>query len=139
MSVPVWIEGLPANVLTEGWGVRPEAPLRRTEMDDGGVAVTRRLHRTRTVLPVRWEMTDTQWRVFLDFWLVDLAGGQAWFDCPLTLGRSIQTLRVRFVQTSPPFQVTTPAPGYKDVATELEINDLPALAPATRAAFEAQL
>lgn len=137
--IHLWPNALPARVLREGWSVRPVSPLRRTEMDDGAIAVTRRFARVRTVLPVRWEMTADQFEVFKDFWLRDLGAGQAWFDAPVFLGFAAVVKRVRFASADPVWTAESPAPGIVFVAAELEMSDMPALTDAERAAFEANL
>lgn len=136
--IPVWPSALPARVLRDGFGLQPQSPNRRTEMDDGAVAVTRRYARIRTVLSVRWEMSARQFEVFKDFWRKDLNGGAAWFDAPVFLGYVTVTRRVRFA-SDPPWQVTSPAAGIYFVNAELELADLPALTDSERTGFETDL
>lgn len=134
-----WPAGMPGKLLRDGWGMTPQSPLKRTEMDDGSVAVTRRFHRVRTTFQVRWDMTPVQFEVFKDFWLRDLDGGRAWFDAPVFTGTAEETLTVRFARIDPPWEAVSPRPGLIEVRAELEIADLPALSDEDRATLEGQL
>lgn len=135
MSYPTLPLGLPACALREGWQVVADDALRRTDMDDGQVAVTRRFHRLRTVHSLSWELNGYQLDLALQFWADDLSAGAAWFHCPIVEGSRTRTQLVRFA-SSPPFTVTSPAPGVFRVAFEAELRDLPRLTSTERMALE---
>lgn len=102
----------------------PDDPARRTEMDDGAVAVRRRFHRLRTIIGLSWDLTPHQFALFKAFWALDLDAGTGWFEAPVFDGDCTAVRRLRFA-ASPPWRASQPVNGRLQVASEVELADLP--------------
>lgn len=74
---------LPQYSLRNGWSRVPVSPHKRTEMDDGEIAVARRFARTRGLEQMTWELDQYQFDIATHFWEVDLNAGGDWFLAPL--------------------------------------------------------
>lgn len=124
MAVPVFPCALPCRMLREQWSMEPRDPNRRTEMDDGTMAVRRKLHRIPVEIGVGWEMDRRQVGVFKAWWKTDLDGGVLWFDGPVFDGVCAGSARLRFVDGDPPWRITQPQNGRFLVVAKVEIKDL---------------
>lgn len=133
MTVPTLPAGVPGLALRDAWSVQPDDPLRRTQMDDGQVAVERRFHRLRAIYGVAWELTAAQYDLVQVWWADILDAGQSWFLAPVVEGLRTELRQVRFVA---PFGVTSPACGIFVLQGEVELADLPRLSAAQRMALE---
>lgn len=116
----------------------PKSPNRRTEMDDGAIAVTARHSRVRTVIMVRWRLTPAQYELLGDFWERDLSKGTAWFSAPVFEGLRVRHHDARFAAEDP-FTSSSPLSGVFEVATELELRERPRLTQAERIAIDTSL
>lgn len=138
MSYPVLPPQIPACALRDEWSVRPINPLRRTEMDDGQIAVERRLSRLGGIQTLAWEMGGREFDLLVAFWQQDLNGGEAWFRAPVVEGSRTVARLMRFA-SDPPWQGTSPANGWFRFSFEAELRELPALSQAERIALEVAL
>lgn len=136
MSVPTLPPGVPGLALRDGWGVSPIDPLRRTDMDDGAVALERRFHLVRTLYAIAWELNAAQFDLVQVWWADVLDGGTKWFLAPVVEGLRSEARQVRF--TKPP-AITSPACGIYLLTGEVETADLPRMTPAERMATEVWL
>ena len=130
---------LPQCSLRSGWSLSPVDPNRRTELDDGDIAVERSLSRTRTIVGMLWELSPPQKEVALDFWQRDLHAGQAWFMAPVSVGTCVRILSCQFHvggNQEPPFVVTSPQNGVFHMQFQLATRELPVLTPNQRMAFD---
>lgn len=139
-AVPVWPCALPCCVLRGAWGMEPVSPNRATEMDDGSVAVTRKLALIRTLTDVGWETNPTEFEIFKAWWRGDLDAGRLWFDGPSYEGGGCtEWRRLRFAAgETPPWRVTQPSNGRLLIAARLEIADLPVISPEDRESLEVE-
>lgn len=131
---------LPQCSLRSGWGMRPLDPNKRTDMDDGDVAVTRKFARTRTLHDMVWELSAVQKEIALDFWQRDLNAGASWFLCPVSVGTCTRLLQCQFHVDSggsgSPFSVSSPKTGIFHMNFQLATKDLPLLTQTQRLAFD---
>jgi hypothetical protein len=131
--------GSPLNrALRQDWSMRPVNPLRRTEMDDGMIAVERRMSRLSGIQTLSWEMSGAQFDLLVAFWAEDLNGGESWFQAPVVEGTRTVPRLVRFA-ADPPWQGTSPAGGWFRFAFEAELRDIPLLSLSERMALEAYI
>lgn len=138
MSYPSLPSQIPACALRDDWSMRPVNPLRRTEMDDGQIAVERRLSRLGGIQTLSWEMSGAQFDLLVAFWADDLNGGESWFRAPVVEGIRTVPRLMRFA-SDPPWQGISPANGWFRFSFEAELRDLPLLSMAERMALEAYL
>ncbi len=134
MTYPVLPPALPGLALRDDWTLTPDDPHRRTEMDDGAVAVTRKNALLRAVYAVSWDLSALEYDAAVAFWADELNAGQSWFIAPVVMGRGNTPQRVRFAST-PPWTATSPANGRFQLTFELEVKDLPRLTSAQRIAI----
>lgn len=127
---------IPACALRGEWMLAPVDPARRTEMDDGYVAVERRLSRLSGTQRLVWEMTGPALDLLIAFWADDLNGGTAWFTAPVIEGSRTELRLIRMTGGQPPWQATSVAGGVFRFAFDAEIRDLPLLSAAERMAVE---
>ena len=138
MTYPTIPSQIPACALREDWSMRPVNPLRRTEMDDGHIAVERRMSRLSGIQTLSWEMQGPQFDLLVAFWAEDLNGGESWFHAPVVEGTRTVPRLMRFA-SDPPWQGTSPANGWFRFTFEAELRDVPVLALAERMALECWL
>lgn len=138
MTIPVLPSVIPACALRPDWSVSPVDPLRREEMDDGYLTVTRRLSRLAGMQTLVWEMTGEAFDLLVAFWADDLDAGAKYFYCPVVEG-SRTCMRMVRMSGNPPWQGSSPANGVYRFAFEAELREIPLLTFGERAATEAWL
>lgn len=134
-TLPAFPAFLPLKVLRDSWSMVPDSPLRRTEMDDGAIAVERRFARVRTVVSVGWDFDGAGFELFRHWWLHDLDAGARWFQAPVFEGLGETTRSARFA-SNPPWQATSPVNGVLTVTFQLELLDLPVITAQERTVLE---
>lgn len=125
---------LPQCSLRTDWTLSPINPNRRTEMDDGETAVSRRFSRIGGTMGMGWELDGAQFAVAQDFWARDLNGGASWFLAPVFLGLEPVIAQCRF-SSDPPWTASSPKNGVIKMTFELDIRELTVLSPAQRMAL----
>lgn len=123
---------LPGLVLRDPWSMVPSDVLRRTEMDDGQIAVSRKLDQIRTVYSIAWELDAVQYDLFVAWYADGLDAGRLWFGAPVVEGTRTRSAKMRW--TKPP-AATSLACGTFVIAGDVEIADLPRVDPARRMAL----
>lgn len=133
MTYPMLPSGIKACALREQWSMQPIDPLRRTDLDDGGVAVERKFHRLPALYTIRFELNGFQYDLMVDFWARDLNAGASWFLCPIAEGsrERLQVVRMH----GEPFRATAPANGVFAYEWTCEVRDLPRMSDAERIAL----
>lgn len=95
-----WPTTLPQPI-SDGYGITPEDPTIRTDMEVGAARTRRRTRARNDRVDVRWLFTDAQFVIFRDWFDDDAAGaagGSAWFYIRLNIGTGgVQTVEARFV------------------------------------------
>lgn len=82
-----WPSTLPAP-LVDGYGVEPVAQTVASEMEAGSTRVRRRSAVQIDRVPVTWSLSDAQMATFRTWFYGDAAGGAAYFDVSLWVGKT---------------------------------------------------
>lgn len=94
-----WPTALPQPV-ADGYGITPEDPAVRTDMEFGAARSRRRSRARNDRVDVKWLFTDAQFETFRDWFDDDAtgaAGGSAWFNTRLKIGTGgMQAVEARF-------------------------------------------
>lgn len=137
MTYPTLPSVIPAGALRQPWGVTPIDPLRRTQLDDGAVALERKFSRLPGLYTIVFELSGPEFDIMMNFWQCDLNAGQSWFLCPIAEG---MRERVQLVRMGPsPWQGGSPANGVYHFSWQAEVRELPTLTQAERIAVDAWL
>lgn len=139
MGYPLLPVSLPGFILRSNWNAHPSDPNRRTEMDDGSMAVVRKLNRIRGFQSVTWTLSAAQYDVAVDFWARDLDAGSKWFMVPFVEGMRNRLQVCRFMGGEQPWRASSPANGVFHLSFELEARALPQLTLTERMAVDLYL
>lgn len=94
-----WPSTLPAPLI-DGYGVEPVAQTIATEMEAGHARQRRRSAVQIDHVAVSYNLTDDQMATFRAWFYGDGAGGAAWFDVSLWVGKTGATsVQARFIGT----------------------------------------
>jgi hypothetical protein len=129
-------ESLALVPLRSDWSESPVDPHRRTPMDDGEIAVTRKLTRIPSVQSVTWELSRAQMQLWRDFWAKDLDGGANWFEAIVVDGYR-NSRRACRPSGETPWTAVSPAGGIYMVTLQLELREIASMSSAERIAFDA--
>ena len=128
--MPAWPSTLPAPLL-DGYSLKPDSRLRRTEMESGPAKQRRIATAGPTVVTLSWIFNRQQYAVFSAWFHHIVADGQEWFDMTLRTAQGENTVRVRFKE--PPTDRYT-APFWR-VEANCEIESIPLMTPAELAPY----
>lgn len=129
-------ESLRVVPLRVGWQETPVDPHRRTQMDDGQVAVTRKLTRIPVLQSVTWELSAVQLELWRDFWINDLDAGSNWFYA-LVVDGVRNTLRACRLGGDTPYTAVSNFSGFYEISLQLEIREVASLSASERMVFDA--
>lgn len=94
-----WPAALAATTpYVNGLEIRPDDPVRRTDMESGP-ARTRRIYTAApSTYPVQWEFTAEEFAIFEAWHHYELLDGAAWFTVSLANGKGISSYEARMKQ-----------------------------------------
>lgn len=113
-DLPVWH--------TDGYGIQPQDPNVRTQMDSGARRVRRRFIRVPTDITASTVLTEAEFAVFEAWWENQAFAGSAWVLLPLTNGRGTNVVQSRFTKM---YQAAPLAAGQWQVDVAIETLSLP--------------
>ncbi|MEG3639275.1 hypothetical protein [Magnetococcus sp. PR-3] len=119
-----WPGQLPKPTV-QGYVIKPEDALLRTEMDAGPARQRRIFTHVPTVVTVRWRMNPEQFALFQSWFRHKAYSGAAWFSIILANGMGLQEQEGRFhgpYKAQPLFRGL-----FWEVTANLEIRDPPVM------------
>ena len=128
--MPAWPATLPAPLL-DGYSLKTDSRLRRTEMESGPAKQRRVATSGPTAVSLSWVFNRQQYAVFAAWFHHIVADGQEWFDMTLRTAQGENTVRVRFKET-PTERYTAP---HWRVEASCEIESIPLMTPAELAPY----
>lgn len=81
----------------EGYGIEPDDPVIKTEMDGGNTRFRRRYTAFPSQITARWTFTQHEFAVFEAWHRHTILDGAAWFDVDLANGLGISSHEAHFV------------------------------------------
>lgn len=117
-----WPSILPSP-LKDGYEIRPQDGILRTEMEAGPARQRREYTQVPTRIPVKWLFTSTEYAVFESWYLHEAKEGSEWFEVELLggLGLSLHEARLTRMFQAKPIGVVW------EVTAEFEIRERPVL------------
>lgn len=116
-----WPSTLP-RPLTNGYALRPQDQVLRTEMEVGAGRTRRRTATRNDRVNVSWLMTDTQLAIFRTWFdnSAEAAGGASWFTTSLAIGTTgFTSITAKFIG---PFEAKPLGGKRWSVTAELELR-----------------
>jgi len=119
-----WPERLPLPTV-EGYTVRPQEAILRTEMEAGPARQRRRFTTTPSRIAVRWILSCSQFALFEAWYHWHAQEGGAWFEISLLGGLGLTLHEARFTCQ---WEARLKGGQLWEVVSELEIRERPTLA-----------
>ncbi|MBF0354974.1 MAG: hypothetical protein HQL43_07050 [Alphaproteobacteria bacterium] len=118
-----WPTTLPLPTV-QGYGIRPNEAILRTEMEAGPARQRKRFTNVPTRIAVRWLMKREQFALFEAWYRWEAKEGGEWFEIPLLGGLGLVTHEARFTRQ---FDAKLVGGVLWEIASELEIRERPTL------------
>ena len=123
MTVIIFPKRLPYPTV-EGYSIRPEEAIIRTDMEAGPARQRRRYTQTPSKITIKWIMSPEQFCLFEAWYKYYAKEGAEWFIITLSGGIGLTEQEARFTQQ---FEASIISGRLWQITTELEIRDRPTI------------
>jgi len=123
MTAIIFPKSLPYPTV-EGYSIRPEEAIIRTDMESGPARQRRRYTQTPSKITIKWIMSPEQFCLFEAWYKYYAKEGAEWFIITLLGGIGLTEQEARFTQQ---FEASIISGRLWQITTELEIRDRPTI------------